>query len=69
MNSNSEKIIYDTKLNITTLEKPFECGCVKIYEYPNCTKQDLIHGGCVESCACFKCIDSYIQQCDIHKTT
>ncbi len=38
--------------NIHTLTN--KCGCVVTYTYQNCTNNDLINGGCYESCACFK---------------
>ncbi len=66
MNSYFKKNIYDAQSNVTSLKKCFDCGCVKIYEYPNCTKQDLVHGGCTESCACFKYVNTYIHKCDVH---
>lgn len=43
-----------------------KCGCTARYIYPDCDKQDLVHGGCIESCACFK-YKIITNKCDSHK--
>lgn len=43
-----------------------QCGCETCYIYPNCNKQDLVHGGCIESCSCFK-YKIVLNKCDLHK--
>jgi len=42
------------------------CGCKTLYFYPMCTKQDLKHGGCIESCSCFK-YKIIVDKCIKHK--
>lgn len=58
------KEIPEMKITICTEHK--ECGCDIFYTYPNCTNQDLIKGGCIESCKCLK-YEIKMDKCDKHK--
>lgn len=53
------------KKPITVYTVTKQCGCNTRYVYPHCTKQDLIHGGCVESCACQK-YKVIVEDCNKH---
>lgn len=52
MDSENQNIPHRKPFTEHTVEK--SCGCNVRYIYPDCTKQDLVHGGCIESCACWK---------------
>ena len=54
MKSKATCDINKKEANVYTLAK--KCGCIGTYTYKNCTNQDLIHEGCIESCECFKYI-------------
>lgn len=56
-----------TKKDVTEYTSRHKCGCVTHYMYPNCTKQDFVHGGCIESCACWK-YKIVEKKCEKHTT-
>lgn len=63
MDSENSNVVHRKPIAVHTVTQL--CGCITRYIYPDCTKQDLIHGGCIESCACQK-YKVIVEDCNKH---